>query len=47
MIDQIDAMKDLWPTSDQNLPEDVDIGKVLENLDQAVECLDEAFKNEK
>jgi hypothetical protein len=47
MIDQIDAMGDLWPDAGQNLPEELEISKVYENLEQAVECLDEAFKNEK
>ena len=47
MIDQIDAMRDLWPSATQNMPDEVEISKVFENLEQAVECLDEAFKNEK
>ena len=47
MIDQIDAMRDLWPNANQNMPDEVEISKVFENLQQAVECLDEAFKNEK
>jgi hypothetical protein len=29
------------------MPDEVEISKVFENLEQAVECLDEAFKNEK
>jgi len=47
MIDQIDAMRDLWPNAEQNLPEEVDISKVFESLEQAIECVDEAFKTEK
>lgn len=47
MIDQIDAMRDLWPNAAQNMPDEVEISKVFENLEQAVEVLDEAFKNEK
>jgi hypothetical protein len=47
MIDQIDAMGDLWLDAGQNLPEELEISKVYENLEQAVECLDDAFKNEK
>ena len=40
-------MRDLWPNAEQNLPEDIEISKVFENLEQAIECVDEAFKNEK
>ena len=33
MIDQIDAMGDLWPDVGQNLPEELEISKVYENLE--------------
>lgn len=29
------------------MPEELEISKVFENLEQAVECLDEAYKGEK
>lgn len=47
MIDQIDALRDLWPNASQNMPEDVEISKVFDTIDQAVESLDQAFKDEK
>ena len=47
MIDQIDSLKELWPSSDRDLPEEVDISKVFDNLEQAIECIDKAFEQEK